>query len=217
VTGGAGHRALDRAFEELFGVPRAFADVEIHGRTDPLILSDAWMRHHPTRPAPDPEAFRARYFQCLAEELLVDGPGKRILPGVLELLRALHGRDDTLLALLTGNYRRSACLKLEHFDLWRFFPCGAFGDDAEHRNGLVPVALARARAELDADVSAARTVIIGDTPHDVACARAGGVRALAVATGGSPVDALEEAGADVVFEALSGTGEVLAAIDALTE
>ena len=52
------------------------------------------------------------------------------MPGVRELLDALAPRDDVYLALLTGNYETGARLKLEYFDLWRYFPCGAFGDEA---------------------------------------------------------------------------------------
>jgi phosphoglycolate phosphatase-like HAD superfamily hydrolase len=161
-------------------------------------------------------AFRARYFACLAEELLVDGPGKRVLPGVQALLDELATRDDVVLALLTGNFEPSARLKLEHFDLWRYFTCGAFGDDAPHRNGLVPVAIERARAAAHPRVEGSRAVVIGDTPHDVACAQAGGVRSIAVATGGAHAHALGHAGADVVFEDLGDTSEVVAAIEGLT-
>ena len=63
------------------------------------------------------------------------------MPGVRDLLDALAERDDVYLALLTGNYEAGAQLKLEHFDLWRYFRCGAFGDGAADRNGLVPKAL----------------------------------------------------------------------------
>ena len=59
--------------------------------------------------------------------------------------RARPARDDVYLALLTGNYEGGARLKLEYFDLWRYFRCGAFGDEAPHRNGLVPKAVAARR------------------------------------------------------------------------
>lgn len=216
VTGGAGQRALDRAFEQLFGVSRAFAEVELPGRTDPLIIADAWRRHQPADAAPDLEAFRECYAACLAEELLVEGPGKRVLPGIQALLDELAGRDDIVLALLTGNYQPTARLKLEHFALWHYFTCGAFGDDAEHRNGLVPVAMRRAGALTGAPLEPARVVVIGDTPHDVACAQAGGVRSIAVATGGADRRTLDRAGADAVFDDLGSTAEVVAAIEALT-
>jgi phosphoglycolate phosphatase-like HAD superfamily hydrolase len=134
------------------------------------------------------------------------------MPGVRELLDALADRDDVYLALLTGNYETSARMKLERFDLWRYFRCGAFGDNAPDRNGLFPRALARVRSCDGLDIAAAHAVVVGDTPLDVACAQASGARSIGVATGGHTVDELRAAGADVVFEDLSDTTAVIAAL-----
>ena len=100
-------------------------------------------------------------------------------------------------------------MKLEHFDLWRYFRCGAFGDGAADRNGLVPKALARVAACGGPAFASSDAVVIGDTPLDVACAKAGGARLIAVATGYHSVDELRAAGADVVFEDLRETGAVV--------
>ncbi len=121
------------------------------------------------------------------------------------------GRDDVYLALLTGNYEEAARIKLEYFDLWRYFRCGAFGDDAPDRNGLLPKAMAAIRACGGPEVAPVEIVVVGDTPLDVACAAASGARSLAVATGGYDVDALRAAGADVVMQDLTDTLEVLRA------
>ena len=86
------------------------------------------------------------------------------------------------LALLTGNYNEGARLKLQYFDLWRYFTCGAFGEEAAARADLVPVVVQRARACGALTSATERIVVIGDTPHDVACAHAGGAVAVAVAT-----------------------------------
>ncbi len=104
-------------------------------------------------------------------------------------------------------------MKLGHFDLWRYFRCGAFGEDHGDRNHLVPVAMNRARAcGLPPHVEPAHAIVIGDTPRDIACAQAHGARCLAVATGDYSVEALRGAGADVVFEDLSDTPAVLHAL-----
>ena len=95
------------------------------------------------------------------------------MPGVSPLLDALARRDDVFLALLTGNYEEGARLKLEHFDLWRYFPCGAFGDTTHDRNGLLPEALARVAVCGGPRADPADAVIIGDTPLDVAVAARG--------------------------------------------
>ena len=80
-----------------------------------------------------------------------------------------------------------------------------FSDDAADRNALVPIA--RSRAETyDIPVEAIeRVIVIGDTPHDIECARVAGARSIAVATGGFTVDQLREAGADEVLPDLSDT------------
>ena len=95
-----------------------------------------------------------------------------------------------------------------YFGLWRRFPFGAFGDDHLDRRDLVPVALAQAQAAGLGDVAAARTVIIGDTPLDVDCARTHGARALAVTTGHYSAEALSAAGADLVVPTLEDTQAV---------
>src|SRR5207342_2188382 len=98
----------------------------------------------------------------------------------------------TYLALLTGNYERAAQLKLEHFDLWRYFSCGAFADDASDRNSLLPKALARIHACGGPAVRPADVIVVGDTPHDVACAQAAGARPIGVAMGPFSVQQLRD-------------------------
>jgi phosphoglycolate phosphatase len=163
----------------------------------------------------DGARFRERYVDALAHEMRHDHPAKRILPGITELLEALAARDDRLLALLTGNFEASARLKLEHFDLWRYFAWGAFGDDAPDRNGLVTIAVERGVGRGHPRVPPERIVVIGDTPRDVECAAAGGARSIGVATSGATVAQLRAAGADVVFETLADTARVVSAIDDL--
>lgn len=210
LTGGAGGRALTRAFEDLFAVPNAFHDIAMPGRTDCRIVSDAIAAHGV--PATDLAHFRDVYLAHLAVELEKPHPGKRVMPGVRALLDALAGRRDVHLALLTGNLERAARAKLEYFDLWRYFQDGAFGDDTLDRNALLPRALARVHARGGPHFAPSSAVVIGDTPLDVLCAAASGARSIAVATGGYTVTALTAAGADVVFEDLSDLGAVLAAL-----
>ena len=203
---------MDRAFEEVFGVVGAFASIELPGRTDPLIVRDALRAHAIADRDHDWNRFRGRYVDALAVEMQRAHPAKRLLPGVAGLLEALARRDDRQLALLTGNIEPSARLKLEHFDLWRFF---AWGADAPDRNGLVPVAVERGATRGHPRVPPERIVVIGDTARDVECAAAGGARSIGVATGGASATQLRLAGADVVFDTLADTDGVIAAIDDL--
>lgn len=212
LTGGAGGRAMSLAFDDVFGIPNAFTGMIMAGRTDAWLLSSVLEAHRVQPGSAELTRFRSVYFTHLARELERPGPCKGMMPGVPALLDALAAHDDAYLALLTGNYETSARLKLEYFDLWRYFRCGAFGDDAPDRNQLLPRAMAQIGACGGPAVPASQVVVIGDTPFDVACAAAGGARSIAVATGGHGVEELRAAGADAVFETLADTESVLKAI-----
>src|SRR5262245_13836551 len=214
LTGGAGARAMSFAFQEVFGVADAFEGIPMAGRTDSWILSDALAKCGIAPGDPRAPQYRSVYLRHLERELPLKPPDKRhgVMPGVQPLLDTLARRQDVYLALLTGNYEAAAQMKLAHFDLWRYFPCGAFGDDAPDRNGLLPKALARVAACGGPVVEPHEAIVIGDTPLDVACAAAAGARCIAVATGNFSVGELRAAGAGVVMQDLSDTAAVLAAI-----
>jgi phosphoglycolate phosphatase len=200
---------MTSAFDALFSVPDAFRGVPMAGRTDAGILADAAAAHGIRADAPELARFPATYIDHLTRELDKPGPRKGIMPGVRPLLDMLSARDDLHLALLTGNYEAGAQLKLRYFDLWRYFRGGAFGDDAPERNRLLPRAVAHVATCGGPTVAACDAIVIGDTPLDVACARASGARSIAVATGSHSVEELRAAGADVVFEDLSDTDAVV--------
>jgi phosphoglycolate phosphatase len=216
LTGGAGVRALTLAFDELFSIPDAFRGVLMAGRTDAGILHDAAAAHGLPPHAVDLARFRPLYLRHLAREIDQPGPRKGIMPGVTPLLDRLAARSDVHLALLTGNLEGAARIKLEYFDLWRYFRGGAFGDDSFDRNPLLPRAVAHVEACGGPSVLASEAIVVGDTPLDVACARASGARSIAVATGHHRADELRSSGADVVFENLADTDAVLSALDDVT-
>lgn len=206
TTEGAGREALDLAFEELFGVPRAFAEVAFGGRTDNGILAEAFDRAGKRlEPHHEPQ-LRARYVQHL-ERLLKERPRARLCPGVEQTLGWTE--RSCVNALLTGNWREGALRKLGAVGLWERFAFGAFADDSPVRDALVPVARARARAH---GVEPGRVVVIGDTPHDVACARAGGAVAVAVCTGWSDAQELRACEPDLLLEDLERGAEALRAL-----
>jgi phosphoglycolate phosphatase len=205
LSGRAGMRGMNRAFEHLYRRSGALDAVAVAGRTDRAIAIDvfrAWGRD-PT----DEEIVTLRDVYCgyLAEEIRrpVSDPS-HVLPGVLALLDMLASRDHCI-GLLTGNFEKGAAIKLGHFDLASRFAFGAFGDEHINRRDLVPLALARARQAGFEVPSAERVVVIGDTPLDVDCAHAHGARAIGVATGQYSSDALREAGGDLVLETLDDT------------
>jgi phosphoglycolate phosphatase len=206
LTGGAGVRAMTRACDEIVGSSNALHAVAVAGRTDWIILSDALERMGRDLDAQLFAALRDRYVTHLREEIQVPGHGvKAVMPGIQALLDHLQARDGVYLGLLTGNFEAGARIKLEYFDLWRYFQCGAFGDDAADRNALVPFAVSRARECGVPDLAPHDILVVGDTPHDIACARAVGATPVAVATGMFTTEQLRDSGAGIVFRDLSDT------------
>ena len=206
LTGGAGIRAMNRAGEAILGLSNLLDGVPVAGRTDWIILHDALKNAGHDLDEALFVRMRDAHIEFLREEILQPGQGvKDVMPGIRELLPALQSRDDVAIGLLTGNFEEAARIKLGHFDLWDYFRCGAFGDDAADRNQLVPFAVDRAKACGLGEFAFGDVIVIGDTPSDVACARAVGAVPVAVATGTYSLDALRNTGAPIVLEDLSDT------------
>lgn len=210
LSGGAGVRAMTRAFEDVFGVPDAFHGIEVAGRTDTFLVSSALARAGLRNSADDHQRFRQVYVSALRTEIQHPGNGRYgIMPGVQRLLEHVNGEPGFHLALLTGNYEPAAFTKLAHFGLRSFFEWGAFGEESEDRNELGRVALQRAKERVVPAVAVSRAIVVGDTPHDIACARAIGARALGVATGSHSVEQLQAAGADIAVASLDDTERMI--------
>jgi phosphoglycolate phosphatase len=213
TTGGAGSRAMARAFLATHGLEDALKSVDLAGRTDRIIMRDALTQAGRDHEDVDLDEFREAYCAALREEIQKPGTGRRgLLPGVKPLLDRLAARDDVRLALLTGNFRASAEIKLAAFGVWDYFSWGAFADDAIERDDLIRIAHARHESEHGRLIEPDKVVVIGDTPHDIRCARTGGARAVAVATGNYDLATLERHQPDVLFKDLSETDAVLRAL-----
>lgn len=207
-TGGAGRTALAAAFEDLHGVPSAFDGLAFAGRTDDGICRDAYQRAGVHLPHSRFHALRQAYLPRLRRALSQRGP--TLAPGVHPALDAVDSLGVN--ALLTGNWQAGAEVKLSAGGLWHRFALGAFGDDAEDRDDLVPVARARARA---AGWRGDQVVVIGDTVHDVQCARAGDALAVAVLTGWGSEAELRQTQPDLLLTDLEqGMGALLALLGA---
>jgi phosphoglycolate phosphatase len=193
-AGGAGRRALERAFARRCGTVAPLRDVRFNGMTDPGIVRAGLERLERAVDAHLVGAILDDYVALLAAELAAT-PGFQVYPGVASLLDALAVRDGVAVGLGTGNVRRGACLKLERAGLHGHFAFGGFGSDHEDRVELLRIGVARGAARLSRAAHACRAVVIGDTPLDVAAARAIGAASLAVATGGCSVEELHAAGA----------------------
>jgi phosphoglycolate phosphatase len=147
--------------------------------------------------------FRAAAVEAYAR-LCEDDLSAHVAPGVIDVLGTLTARDGVRLAVLTGNLEPIAHLKLARAGLGGFFERGQGGFGSDHEDRLELPAIARARA---GGYPREQTVIIGDTPRDIACARADGVRCIAVATGPFAVEELT--GADVVLHSARDLLDVL--------
>lgn len=193
--------ALQVALREVHGIDpdsAARASLSPAGRTDgeiarALLLGSGVSARQIDERAGDVRAACCEAYARLCPPDLSD----KVLPGIADLLSALSERDDVRLSLVTGNFEPVARLKLGRAGIGHHFPAGqgGFGSDAEDR-AILP-GIARKRAGDDGIAFAReRTIVIGDTPRDIACARADEVRCFAVATGPFAVDDLT--GADAV-------------------
>jgi phosphoglycolate phosphatase-like HAD superfamily hydrolase len=207
---GAGGRAMNLAFAQLFGIDDGFAGISFSGRTDTAILREAVDVHGLDGDFPALLArFQAAYHSILPSTL-AESEGY-VLPGVRELLTGLRATPGVFLGLATGNFHEAARLKLAPFGLYDFFLAGGYGDDSEDRAELVAIAIERL-AEVGGGHGRREVYVIGDTPLDVAAAQANGARSLAVATGFFSADELAAAGAGLVFPDFSSWQAVLDAL-----
>jgi phosphoglycolate phosphatase len=202
--GGQARTAFADALTHVMGATGGLAGYDFSGKLDPRIVVDLLMtmgfsREEAVRRMPD---VRAAYLERLERTLQVDK--MKLLPGVAELVDALHERDDVALGLLTGNWEQGGRIKIGRFDLNRYFPFGSFGDDAYDRNDLPPIALKRAGDLHATEFTPEHTIIIGDSLMDIECARAHGIRCMAVATGKTDASVLAAEKPEWLLESLQG-------------
>lgn len=214
-TSGVGMRAMEDAGRELLTPSFSSEGITFAGNLDPLIIADIFSKcgHSPT-----PERtrlFRACYRAHLERRLAQPGVIARALPGVSALLDTLLEIPGAAIGLLTGNFAETGRMKLSAcgLDADRFH-LHVWGDDSTsdppRRDDLPGVALAKYRERFDRGIEPSRVVVVGDTPHDISCARAHGCRSLAVATGHFTAGQLLSCGATRVVKDLSETADIVA-------
>ena len=172
--------------EEIFGTSGRLAEMRVSGMTDLQIIFEALAEADVSQ-----EQIVAQVdllTRRLTEEARrVTGNGVeffQLLPGVRETLQALDEHPRYRSALLTGNIKPMAQLKMELMGLEQFFTLpGAFGEESHIRRDLPALAAARIREHLQTDIPPEHFIIIGDTPNDIDCAKHFGARSLAVGTG----------------------------------
>ena len=201
-SGGAGRKAMSRAFRDLYAVGDAFGRVAVSGRTDSAIFREVALLQgfDAERIRGELSRFIDAYIPHL-ETAMREATGGTLKPGVTGVLAALEQHDDVLQGLGTGNFRRACESKLRHFEIDAYFPgfVGGFGEDSEYRPEVIAAGIERLRNGTDPS----RIVIIGDTPNDVSAAKANSAFSLGVATGSHSVEDLLACGADAVLADLS--------------
>lgn len=189
-TGGAGTDSFGRAADVIFQKPGGMARINFHGRTDTSIVQEFFRNEG----IPDMHSNLNDFLDAyvfLLEHQLSRNAGE-VIPGVQQFIADLRALPDPpLIALLTGNIRLGAEIKLRAHNLWGEFTTGAFGDDHPCRNQLAQIAWDRGTHILGKRPDPDQIVVIGDTPLDIVCGESIKARTLAVATGGFSVRELK--------------------------
>ncbi len=210
TTGGAGRRAIDRAFQLLHRRDDACSLFSFDGMTDRAIARRGLTAIEVEATDANIDALLAKYLECLSDSVKSVPDEKYIVhTGMREAVDASL-KAGCAVGLGTGNVREGARLKLARVGLYEKFSFGGFGDDHELRPELIRAGAVRGAQQLGVTMEAARVVVIGDTPKDVHAAQAIGAECIGVATGGHTVDELRDCGATWAFSALSDDGALAA-------
>ncbi len=212
VSGGPAKHAFHVAMIEAYGTA---GDIELHefsGKTDPQIARELLRGAGVDDRSIDQDL--PRLWGAYLRELEARLPAlpMDVLPGARALVDHLASLEEVALGLVTGNIADGARLKLGSAGFHDRFTLGGYGSDAEERDELPAIALERARERWRIDFEPDRVVVVGDTPRDVQCGRAHGLRTVAVATGSFSAGALQESGPDAVLDDFQDLRRVLEAL-----
>jgi phosphoglycolate phosphatase len=207
---GEGRVCLRRALEDVFGVTGPVESYDMAGKTDWQIVTDLMSAaglDAESITASLPAAFAAytRHVEIAAPTFKM-----RALPGVLDLVPQLAADPRFILGLVTGNVREAVPHKLRVVGLDpAVFTFGAFGSEHHDRNHLPALALYRLEQLLGMPVPPETALVIGDTPHDIACANHTGLPVLCIATGTYSRDALALHNPDYLLDDLGDLATVM--------
>ncbi|QXM05528.1 HAD family hydrolase [Crassaminicella indica] len=203
---GCGRAAMEKAFYQLFGLEKAFKEVNMAGRLDAMIVNDAFDKNNIINR--DIDLFFDIYCKVL-EEMLIDKDYIKILPGVKAILEHNSQEYNIFHALGTGNIEKGARIKLKPHNLNKYFKVGAFGDEAIERWEMVHKAIQRAQAFNGIIYNRENIYVIGDTKLDIECAKILGIKSIAVATGAHSAELLREYAPDYLLESLEDKNKFL--------
>ena len=209
---GSSGRALDTAFQEVYGIPEASVGMIPPGSLDLALMKEMYRKWQLTpggsSAMPDLTDFKSVYFKHL-RELLETWTDGEVCPGVSVLLEALASEPDVQLGLETGNFRESAFIKLRKFGLDTYFKDGGFGGEHMDRTEVVASAIAACQERSGRTYFNDQIVVVDDTPSDIQAGYANHVQTLAVATGHYTADELREHRPSYILQDLSDTAGVI--------
>lgn len=209
TTGGAGRRAISRAFEKLHGRMDACDSFSLSGMTDRAIVRKALTLIGVEPQSEAIDALIACYLSFLDEEVQkTEARSYFVHAGMREAVTEARSRSGVAVGLGTGNVRQGARVKLERVGIYDQFAFGGFGCDHEDRVELIRHGARSGAQLLSAPLEACRVVVIGDTPKDVHAAKGIGAVCIGVGTGSFTPQALIEAGADFAFPDISAPGAI---------
>ncbi len=202
LSGGAGRRAFERVFMEMYGIRESMHGFQPQGKTDTLITIELIKKFLNRKPEKDEiKIILKKYCDYLVHEVR-NSPGYRVLPGVVNVLEELHSDENILLGLATGNIKCGAEIKLSRADLVKYFDFGVYGDTPNRTELLHRAHQLGQKIALERGIENTRTVVIGDTIRDVKAAREAGLEVVLVATGPEPIDLLKRSNPDLIVETL---------------
>ena len=196
-SNGAGLGALTKAASQMMGKAVDLSRISLAGMTDWAIATEVLEQHHWASGSSEIKTLLQLYCEHLPESLLRSQGF--VLSGVKNILSSLHQRDDVLSLILTGNIATGGWAKLSHYGLNHYFKTGAFCEQSPHRNDIAKQALALAEEALGS-VALEKCLVIGDTPHDIRCGQAIGVKTVGIASGRYSAEELTASGSPLVYE-----------------
>jgi phosphoglycolate phosphatase-like HAD superfamily hydrolase len=212
-SGGAGRKSLNATFKELYGINSATEGINPHGKTDPIIVREIFKDKLGREPSNEE---LKRVFERYVEYLkffILKSDGYKVLPGVKRFLEVLSERN-AILGLATGNIEEGAKIKLAPSGLLKFFSFGSYGSDSEIRKEIIRIAIERGNKrarELGGEIT--DIYVVGDTHHDIICAKEVNAYSVAVATGVYSEDELLSYSPDFIFKDFSSTEKLISRLN----
>lgn len=199
--GPSARKAINQAIENFTGIPPNLQIKDVAGMTDRSIVRNALKKSGADGDMAAVISDIINDYLTMFENTYFASTGAFVYEDALELVHKVK-ENGLSLALLTGNVKRGAQIKLERFDLMKHFSFGAYGDDGETRNDLPIIARYRAQEVLGRSYEFDDIVLVGDTPEDAIAAKVNGCKSIIVCRRQEWYDDIVKAGADLIVESL---------------